>query len=150
MLQAIMAKPCSLVTRARAKFINFFHPYTPMHGDTASRKDDVKPGHDCERWNVCLFCFAASCAASVPGGSVLECLLFSIWKSLRGKNLLVRPFFARLAWPLIQLANEFQRSNETQGNFAVVQRQNPNIYWLEVSKSCLGNFRRSKRSKVID
>ena len=55
MLQAIMAKPCSLVTRARAKFINFFHPYTPMHGDTASRKDDVKPGHDCERWNVCLF-----------------------------------------------------------------------------------------------
>ena len=38
----------------------------------------------------------------------------------------------------------------TQGNFAVVQRQNPNIYWLEVSKSCLGNFRRSKRSKVID
>ena len=87
-LQAIMAKPCSLVTRARAKFINFFHPYTPMHGDTASRKDDVKPGHDCERWNVCLFCFAASCAASVPGGSVLECLLFSIWKSLLGKNLL--------------------------------------------------------------
>ena len=55
MLQAIMAKPCSLVTRARAKFINFFHSYTPLHGDTASRKDDVKPGHDCERWNVCLF-----------------------------------------------------------------------------------------------
>ena len=63
MLQAIMAKPCSLVTRARAKFINFFHPYTPMHGDTASRKDDVKPGHDCEGWNVCLFYFAASCSS---------------------------------------------------------------------------------------